>query len=337
MFGSDNSIEPVRGVAAVAVKADGSTATRGFVEPPIREATPDDLASAARRARSGATPEPNPVQAVPEARGSLFRRRPAEPEKPDRVAQQHGLYTAEKRGTRHYFADYQQKQEVMRADPKRISTKLDDKQTVGAMLDLAQSRGWDTVRLKGTPDFQREAWVQAQVRGMKAEGYKPTATDQQEAARRTAAAAPVQAPAVQAPPAKAAESTAPAVAAAPKDAAKVTNTVTVSAAPAEKAEAAPAKAAVTLQPKQTVASRRAAAAAPAPAPAAASTAAPAAAPAATVAANDGGAGDKAKVVPVQRSKAVWGAVEATGQQARAADAATAKATAGERSTAASTA
>ena len=338
MWGSDNSIEPVRAVVAVAVRADGSTATRGFVEPPIREATPGDLASAARRARSGATPEPNPVQAVPEARGSLFRRRPTEPAKPDAVAQQHGLYTAEKGSTRRYYADYQQKQEVMRANTTRISTKLDDKQTVSAMLDLAQSRGWDTVRVKGTADFQREAWVQAQVRGMKAEGYKPTATDQQEAARRTAAVAPVQAPTVQAPPVKAAESTVSAGAAAPKEAAKVTNTVAVSAAPAEKAEATPAKAAVTLQPKQTVASRRTAAAAPTPARAAAPTAAPAAAvQAATVAANDGGAGDKAKMIPVQRSKAVWGAVEATGQQARAADASTVKATAGERPTAASTA
>ncbi len=322
MFGSDNSIEPVRAVAAVAVRADGSTATRGFVEPPIREATPDDLASSARRARSGATPEPNPVQAVPEARGSFFRRRPAEPDKPDAVAQQHGLYTAEKRGTRHYFADYQQKQEVMRADPKRITTKLDDKQTVSAMLDLAQSRGWDTVRLKGTPDFQREAWVQAQVRGMKAEGYKPTATDQQEAARRTAAAAPVQAPTVQAPPVKAAESTAPAGAAGPKDAAKVTNTVTA-AAPAEKAEAAPAKAAAAPQPRRVAAARRTAVAAPAPAAAAAPAAVQAAASATP---------DKAKMIPVQRSKAVWGAVEATGQQARAADPAAAKATAGERPT-----
>ena len=200
MWGSSNSIEPVRAVVALEVRADGSIATRGFVEPPIREATPDDLASAARRALSGATPEPNPVQAVPEARGGFFRRRPAEPDKPDAVAQRHGLYTAEKGSTRRYYADYQQKQEVMRAHPKRITTKLDDKQTVGAMLDLAQSRGWSVVRLKGTADFQREAWVQAQVRGITADGYKPTATDQQEAARRKAAMAPVQAPAVQAPP-----------------------------------------------------------------------------------------------------------------------------------------
>lgn len=320
MWGTDNSIEPVRATAAVA--ASSSTATRKPVEePPIREATPGDLASAARRSRASAAPEPAPVHAVREARGSLFRRRSAEPDKPDAVAQQHGLYTAVKGSTHRYYADYQQKQEVMRADPKRISTKLDDKQTVSAMLDLAQSRGWDTVRVKGTADFQREAWVQAQVRGMKAEGYRPTATDEQEAARRKAAVAPIQASPVQAPATtpKAIESTAPAGAAAPKDTAKVTNSLTASAQ-IEKAEAAHAKAVVAPQPRRAAAARRTAAAAPAP------VAGEAAAPATS---------DKAKMVPIQRSKAVWGAVEATGQQARAADPAVAKATAGERPTAAS--
>ena len=63
----------------------------------------------------------------------------------------------------------------------------------------------------------REA-LRTQVRGMKAEGYKPTATDQQEAARRTAAVVPVQAPPVQASPVKAAESTTPAGVAAPMNA-----------------------------------------------------------------------------------------------------------------------
>ena len=320
MWGSDNSIEPVRAVATATIPADDRIASRAVMDKmSIREATADELTAAARRARTSAGSEPAPVQAIPEARGSLFRRRPAEPDKPDAVAQQHGLYTAAKGSTRRYYADYQQKQEVMRADPKRISTKLDDKQTVSAMLDLAQSRGWDTVRVKGTADFQREAWVQAQVRGMKAEGYRPTATDQQEAARRNAAVAPIQAPPVQAPAAKAAESTAPAGVGASKDTAKVTNSVTASA-PVEKAEAAPAKAAAAPQPRRAAAARRTAAEAPA------SAAGEAAAPTTP---------DKAKMVPIQRSKAVWGAVEATGQQARAADPAVAKATAGERPTAAS--
>ena len=69
-------------------------------------------------------------------------------------------------------------------------------------------------------------------------------------------------------------------------------------------------------------------------------AAPATVQAPTAAANDGAAADKTKATPAQR-KGVWDAVEATGKQARAADAVTAKAsakaTAGERSTSASTA
>lgn len=337
MFGSDNSIEPVRAVAAVAVKADGSTATRAMVEPLIREATPDDLASAARRAVGKATPEPTPDKAAAEAKGGLFRRRQAEPVQPDKVAQQHGLYTTEKRGTRRYYSDYQQKQEVMRADPKRISTKLDDKQTVSAMLDLAQSRGWDTVRLKGTKDFQAEAWVQSQVRGIAAEGYKPSATDQQEAARRTAAVAPVQAS-----PAKAAESTASAGAATSRYTLKTTNSVTV-AASAKKGETVPIKAAAPARAASAKAAPvavQASTATPAPKQAASTKAAPAAVQAPTAAAADGAAAGEVKVIPVQR-KGVWDAVEATGKQARAADAATAKASAkasaGERSTSAATA
>jgi hypothetical protein len=267
MWGSENSIEPVRGAAA----------------PLIREATAADLA--APRPRNPA-PDPVPVQAVPEGRGSLFRRRPAEPDKPDAVAQQHGLYTTAKGSTRRYYADYQQKREVMRADPKRISTKHGDKQTVSAMLDLAQSRGWDTVRLKGTADFQREAWVQAQVRGMKAEGYKPTATDQQELARRKAAVAPVQAPVAVAVPVQAS---------APK------------VAPMPAAEST-APAAAAPKPRRATAARRP---------------------------DVEAAPDKAKMPPAQRSKAVWGAVEAAGQQARAGDPAAAKAAAGERAASAS--
>ena len=63
------------------------------------------------------------------------------------------------------------------------------------MLDLAQARGWQSVKLRGTDSFKREAWVQAQVRGMQTEGYQPKATDMQEAQRRTVAATPVVQPA----------------------------------------------------------------------------------------------------------------------------------------------
>jgi hypothetical protein len=124
---------------------------------------------------------------------------------------------AERRSTRIYYTDYQQKSEVMRAAPARIMTRLDDRQTVSAMLDLAQARGWQSVKLRGTDTFKREAWVQAQVRGMQTEGYQPKATDMQEAQRRTVAATPVAQPATAPAEASAASTERPA----PADASKM--------------------------------------------------------------------------------------------------------------------
>jgi hypothetical protein len=108
----------------------------------------------------------------------------------------------------------EQRREVMRAKPQQITTKLDDRQTVSAMLDLAQSRGWQTVKLRGSEAFKREVWVQAQVRGIKAEGYTAKNTDLQEAERRKVAAAPVAA----APVAALAKETTPRPARKPKTA-----------------------------------------------------------------------------------------------------------------------
>jgi hypothetical protein len=131
---------------------------------------------------------------IREATRAEERRHTPPVEHADAVAKQHNLYTADRQSTRIYYADYQQKSEVMRAKPQAITTKLDDRQTVSAMLDLAQSRGWQTVRLRGSDSFQREAWVQAHARGIRTEGYTPKNTDLQEAERRKVAAAPVAVP-----------------------------------------------------------------------------------------------------------------------------------------------
>ncbi len=112
--------------------------------------------------------------------------------------------------TRVYYADYQQKSEVMRDQQSRITTKLDDRQTVSAVLDLAESKGWQRVNLRGSESFRREAWVQAQVRGIETSGYKPRETDMQEAARRQSAAQPVSPPAEKKAPAAAPRVTKPA-------------------------------------------------------------------------------------------------------------------------------
>src|SRR5206468_8201228 len=61
------------------------------------------------------------------------------------------------------------------------------KETVAAMVDLAQARGWKSIRARGSQEFRAEVWVEGQTRGIKVEGYKPTETDKQEVAKRRAA------------------------------------------------------------------------------------------------------------------------------------------------------
>ena len=168
MFGTENSIEPTK--AQTATRKPPATAQDEVL---VREATRLEVAR-------------------------INAARPHQPAR-DLIADRHKLYTADRRGTRVYYTDYQQKSEVMRAAAAKITTKLDDRQTVAAMLDLAQSRGWASVRLRGSDSFRREAWVQAQERGLAADGYTARPTDVQEADRRKAAAAPVQAKAAAQP------------------------------------------------------------------------------------------------------------------------------------------
>jgi hypothetical protein len=216
MFGLDNgnSIEPAAPARpAVARKPDSA-------EIPIREATPTEMRALRSR------PAPHDIEM-------------------DSVARRHNLYMAERRSMRIYYTDYQQKSEVMRAELPRITTRLDDRQTVSAMLDLAQARGWQSVKLRGTDSFKREAWVQAQIRGMQTEGYQPKATDMQEAQRRTVAATPIAQPATASAEATVASTVRPPAAKAAKPARK-----SVKSATASTAQPAPVDANKTSQKRQ---------------------------------------------------------------------------------------
>ena len=121
MFGFDNgnSIEPTGPACPVVARKPDPA------EIPIREATPTEMRALRSR------PAPHDIET-------------------DAVARRHNLYITERRSTRIYYTDYQQKSELMRAAPARIMTRLDDRQTVSAMLDLAQARGWQSVKLRGT-------------------------------------------------------------------------------------------------------------------------------------------------------------------------------------------
>jgi hypothetical protein len=117
-----------------------------------------------------------------------FRERPLKPAAipDDPPSIRNRFYVTQKGERRLYYADYQQKQLAITADPKKIRTRLDDRETVSAMLNLANVRGWQSIKARGSKEFVREAWVQGQVRGVEVKGYKATDTDRQEVSKRLA-------------------------------------------------------------------------------------------------------------------------------------------------------
>lgn len=78
---------------------------------------------------------------------------------------------------RRYYKDLEGKQLAFRADNKAVTTKQEDRTTVSHMLDVAQSNGWTSLHVRGTAAFKREAWIEAQARGLSVKGHEPTADD----------------------------------------------------------------------------------------------------------------------------------------------------------------
>lgn len=73
-----------------------------------------------------------------------------------------------------------------KADPKSVAfedrttalaTSKSDVKTVRSMLDLAQDKGWSSIKIKGDAEFKRQMWLEAQMRGIETKGYKPTEQD----------------------------------------------------------------------------------------------------------------------------------------------------------------
>jgi putative DNA primase/helicase len=64
----------------------------------------------------------------------------------------------------------------------KLSTKHDDPIVALSMVQLAEAKGWQTINLKGTDEFKREAWLHASLKGMDVRGYKPRDVDIQKLA-----------------------------------------------------------------------------------------------------------------------------------------------------------
>lgn len=63
------------------------------------------------------------------------------------------------------------------AQDRKLLTKHETPAVVSSMIDLAETRGWSALKLTGTDDFRREAWLQANLRDIEVSGYRPTKLD----------------------------------------------------------------------------------------------------------------------------------------------------------------
>lgn len=130
---------------------------------------------------------PGPVEA-PAKPAQAQAKAPAYTSEPEAISR---AYFVEDRGTeRRYFDDYQKKALAIRADDTTINSKREDLNTIRAMLTMAEARGWSEVKVAGSAEFKREAWIEAAARGITAQGYKAGDLDRQEADRRRAERGP---------------------------------------------------------------------------------------------------------------------------------------------------
>jgi Large polyvalent protein-associated domain 7 len=63
---------------------------------------------------------------------------------------------------------------------RRLSTPSENTQLIRSLVEIAKSRGWNTVVVQGTEQFREEAWRQARLEGLSVQGYRPS--DQERAA-----------------------------------------------------------------------------------------------------------------------------------------------------------
>ena len=106
------------------------------------------------------------------------------PDDPETVTRSY--YVEEKGKERRYYDDYRKQALAITASPDRIQSRRDDLYTIRAMLALAEARGWTELRVTGSAEFRREAWIEASARGLTVAGHRPTDPERQEAERRRA-------------------------------------------------------------------------------------------------------------------------------------------------------
>lgn len=60
---------------------------------------------------------------------------------------------------------------------EKLATSTTDKAAIADMVAYAKAKQWEALKLTGSQDFRREAWMQAESQGIKTQGYTPRQVD----------------------------------------------------------------------------------------------------------------------------------------------------------------
>lgn len=93
-------------------------------------------------------------------------------EPPESIAKRY-LYT----NGEYYFRD-RNNARAFSDEGERLKTPGNDPVVIASMVEVAKTKGWTSLHLKGTEEFKREAWYQAKLAGLDVTGFEPKPVDQ---------------------------------------------------------------------------------------------------------------------------------------------------------------
>lgn len=82
-------------------------------------------------------------------------------------------------GGKYYFKDHAGSVNMLAFKDAglKLTTALNTERVTRSLVELAESKGWDSIKVSGHADFKRQVWREAVERGIEVRGYKPTQAD----------------------------------------------------------------------------------------------------------------------------------------------------------------
>jgi putative DNA primase/helicase len=82
-------------------------------------------------------------------------------------------------GSKFHFKDQPQRIAFKDKGERMVSASNDDR-VAHAMATMAEAKGWKTIRVSGHPEFKKEVWMEASLRGLQVRGFEPKEQDLKE-------------------------------------------------------------------------------------------------------------------------------------------------------------